>query len=134
MNSPNAQLTADSVQGRRLDLLAIGLSTLCLIHCLALPVLASALPFAAHFSENELVHKLLVLMAAPVSLIVVRTARSAGGSGLFVVAALAGLGLLFLGAFVSALSAYEELITVAGAILLASAHLWRWLRHRNHRE
>ena len=134
MSSSNAPLTADRVQGPRLDLFAIGLSTLCLIHCLAMPILASVLPFAAHFAESELVHKLLVLMAAPVSLWVVRTARSVDGSGLFVAAALTGLGLLFLGAFVGAGSAYEETITVAGAVLLASAHLWRWLRYRNHRE
>jgi len=134
MSSPNAQLTVDSARSPRLDLFAIGLSTLCLIHCLALPVLASALPFVAHFAENEWVHKLLVLMAAPVSLMVVRMARSTNGGSLFIAAALAGLALLFLGAFVSAVSAYEESITVAGAVLLASAHLWRWLRHRNHRE
>jgi len=131
MNSSNAQLTAESLRSPRLDLFAIGLSTLCLIHCLALPILASALPFLAHFAENELAHKLLVLMAAPVSLSVVWMARSIRGSGLFVAAALVGLGLLFLGAFVSAVSAYEEPITIAGAVLLACAHSWRWLRHRN---
>lgn len=131
MNSSNAQLAVEKARDPRLDIAAIGLSTLCLIHCLALPFLASALPFLAHFSENELAHKLLVLMAAPVSLLVVRTARSTQGSGLFIVAALTGLGLLFVGAFVEAVSAYEEPITVAGAILLASAHLWRWLRHRH---
>ena len=134
MSSHNAQATVEGARGPRLDLFAMGLSTLCLIHCLAIPLLASALPFMAHFAENELAHRLLVLAAAPVSLAVVWTARSVAGSGLFIAAALTGLALLFTGAFVGAVSAYEESITVVGAVLLGSAHLWRWLRLRKRRE
>ncbi|MEO0997215.1 MAG: MerC domain-containing protein [Pseudomonadota bacterium] len=134
MNSSNAPLNLQASANPSLDLYAAGLSTLCLIHCLALPLVATLLPLAANFAESELVHMALVLLAAPVSLWVVRKAWSTGGSGLFVGAALTGLGLLLLGAFVGAVAVYEEPLTVAGAVLLGSAHLWRWLQYRGRRE
>lgn len=134
MNSSDASLDLQGTGGASLDLYAAGLSTLCLVHCLALPILATLLPFAAYFAENELVHQVLVLLALPVSLWVVRKVWSSAGSGPFVAAALTGLGLLLLGAFVGPVSAYEVPITVVGAVLLGSAHLWRWLRYRSRRE
>ena len=134
MNSSDAPLNLHGAGGSPLDLYAAGLSTLCLIHCLALPLLVTLLPLAAHFAENELVHQVLVLLAAPASLWVIRKVWSTKGGGLFIGAALIGLGLLLLGAFVGAVAAYEEPITVAGAVLLGSAHLWRWLRYRGRRE
>ena len=131
MNSSDTRLELEGAGGSPLDLYAAALSTLCLIHCLALPLVATLLPLAAHFAENEAVHRMLVLLAAPVSLWVVWKAWSTKGHGVFIAAALIGLGLLFLGAFVEATEAYEEPITVAGAALLGCAHLWRWLRHRS---
>ena len=134
MSSPNASVDLQGSGGSPLDLYAAALSTLCLIHCLALPLAATLLPFAAYFAENELVHKILVLLAAPASLWVVRQAWSSAGGGLFVAAALIGLALLFFGAFVGPLEAYEEPLTIVGATLLGSAHLWRWLRLRRRQE
>ncbi len=134
MNSSNAPLDLQGAGRSSLDLYAAGLSTLCLIHCLALPLLATLLPLAAYFAENELVHRILVLLAAPATLWVVRTSWGHNGSSLFIGAALTGLGLLVLGAFVEPLEAYEQPITVAGAVLLGSAHLARWFRHRGRQE
>lgn len=114
----------------RLDLCAAGLSTLCLVHCLALPLLTSLLPLAAQSIESPLVHRILVALAVPVSLRVMWKALPVGGNGLFIGAASTGLGLLLLGAFVEALSAYEEPITVTGGVLLGCAHLWHWMRAR----
>ena len=112
----------------RLNLYAVGLSTLCLLHCVALPVLVAAMPVAAQAAESELVHQILVLVAVPVSLRVIWKTRPVKGNALFVGAALAGLGMLLLAAFVEAVSAYEERVTIAGAVLLGSAHIWHWLR------
>lgn len=130
MHSSNAPMTLKGVRSSQLDLFAAGLSALCLIHCVVVPVLAAVLPLAAYFAESELVHRVLVLLAAPMSLWAVRKAWPMAGSGVFVATALTGLALLFSGAFVDAAAAYEEPITVAGAVLLGSAHLWRWLRYR----
>ena len=112
----------------RLDLCAIGLSTLCVLHCVALPVLAALMPVAAQAAESELVHRLLEIAAVPVSLRVIWKTLAAAGNRLFVGAALVGLGLLLLAAFVEALSPFEEPLTIAGGVLLALAHLWNCVR------
>ena len=112
----------------RLDLYAVGLSTLCLLHCLALPVLVALMPMAAQAAESELVHRALVVAAVPVSLWVIWKTRPVNGNGLFVSTALVGLGLLLLAAFIETVAPYEESVTVAGGALLCSAHLWHWMR------
>ena len=114
----------------RLDLYAAGLSALCLLHCLALPLLVTIMPLAAQTAESELVHRLLVLATVPVSLRVVWKTSAVHRNRLFVGSVLAGLALLLLAAFSEAVSAYEEPITVVGGVLLCSAHLWHWARQR----
>ncbi|MDE0454328.1 MAG: MerC domain-containing protein [Gammaproteobacteria bacterium] len=112
----------------RMDLCAVGLSTLCVLHCVALPVLAALMPLAAQAAESELVHRLLVVAAVPVSLRVIWKTLPAAGNRLFVGGAVVGLGLLLLAAFVEAVSSYEEPITIAGGSLLGLAHLWNCVR------
>jgi len=111
------------------DLYAAGLSTLCLLHCLALPLLASLLPIAGQLSENEALHRGLVLLAAPATLWVVWRSLQAKGGRLFLLLGPTGLGLLTLAAFAPPFSAYERPMTVIGALVLAAAHLWRLARH-----
>lgn len=103
---------------------------MCLLHCLALPLLVAFLPLAAQAADSELVHRILVVAAAPVSLRVIWKTLPVDGNGLFIGTALSGLGLLVVGAFVEAVSAYEQPITVVGGLLLGSAHIWNWLRQR----
>ena len=112
----------------RLDLYAVGLSTLCVLHCIALPLFVSLMPVLALAAESELVHRLLVVAAVPVSLRVIWKTRPVHGNGLFVASALVGLVLLLLAAFLEAAALYEEPITVTGGALLGSAHLWHWVR------
>ena len=114
----------------RLDLYAAGLSALCLLHCLALPLLVTIMPLAAQTAESELVHRLLVLATVPVSLRVVWKTSAVHRNWLFIGSVSAGLALLLLAAFGEAVSAYEEPITVVGGVLLCSAHLWHWARQR----
>ena len=130
MNAFNGQMHPARARTARLDLCAAGLSTLCLFHCLALPLLVAVMPLAAQAADNEAVHRILVVVAVPVSLRVIWKTLPVGGNGLFIGAAMGGLGLLLVGAFVETLSAYEQPITVAGGLLLGSAHLWNWVRQR----
>ncbi|MEM8547455.1 MAG: MerC domain-containing protein [Pseudomonadota bacterium] len=109
----------------RLDTLAVAASTLCLVHCLVLPLLVPVLALIAPFAENELVHKALVLVAVPVSGWVIYTDAGRAGRRPFVATAVAGLALLICGAFIEPLEDYETPLTVAGSLLVASAHLWR---------
>ena len=114
----------------RLDLYAAGLSALCLLHCLALPLLVTFVPLVAQTAESELVHQLLVVATVPVSVRVICTTFAVHRNRLFIAVVSGGLGLLMLAAFVEAVSAYEEPITVVGGVLLCSAHLWHWARQR----
>ena len=108
------------------DAFAIGLSGLCLAHCLALPLLAGLLPLAGAWAEAEWIHWLFAAVAAPVSLwtLVRPTDRAAG----VVVLALAGLTLLFAGAAGFPAHDLETPLTVAGGLLLAAAHIINWRR------
>ena len=111
----------------QLDLYAAAMATLCLLHCLALPILLATLPLSLFVIDNHWFHQLIVVLAAPATLWIIYSARP---GRLFTVAAVCGLALLLIGAFVETLEIYEEPLTIAGSILLGSAHLTRWLRHR----
>ena len=108
-----------------IDAPAIAFSGLCFIHCLILPVLSAGLPSLGVLAEAEWLHKGFVFAALPFSLIALASKQtSLIAGGLIVI----GFSLLVAGAFVEALHDYETLLTVAGAIVLASGHVFRWVR------
>ena len=111
------------------DAVAVGLSGLCLAHCLALPLLAAMLPVLGLLAEAEWVHQALVVLAVPIALFAFAQAANGQIRALFGLVAGLGASLLVAGAFVEALHDYETLLTVLGAILLAGAHLYRWQSH-----
>ncbi|MDB5456633.1 MAG: hypothetical protein JWP92_2218 [Caulobacter sp.] len=115
-----------------LDLASIGLSSLCLIHCLALPALAAVLPLVAVWARAEWVHGLFVACAAPITGLALWRAHRAHPSppALLILAGL-GLAALLLGAVGWPRPAWETPVTVVGSLALATAHLWNWRRaHR----
>jgi len=116
-----------------MDVTAIGLSGLCLAHCLLLPFAVAALPIAGQVAGDHWVHQVLILIAAPLS---VWTLSRTGGWKKPLVAGLAigGLVLLAGAAFVPVLAAHETVISIAGAALVAAAHyLNSRLHQRKHR-
>ena len=115
-----------------IDASAITLSGLCLIHCLALPIVAVALPLAGMLAEAEWVHRAFVLLAVPISCLAMVRSIAAPGGVSFAILALVGLTLLLAAAFLEPLHEVETLVTVAGALLLATAHIWRWIKNRPH--
>jgi|AntAceMinimDraft_1070359.scaffolds.fasta_scaffold08492_2 hypothetical protein len=116
-----------------LDASAIGLSGLCLIHCLALPFLAAFLPVAGLWAEAEWVHKAFVVAALPISGFVILRAWRRRADKIFVGLAGMGLVLLSLGAFAEPLHDNETQLTITGALTLAGGHFWRWHRDSPHR-
>ncbi len=112
-----------------LDIASMSLSGLCVVHCLALPVLAVLLPFLSVFTNNEWVHPLLVVIAAPLSLLAVASSNAwrkwqvslpiAGGLILLAIAAFAPVGELA-----------DTMLSVTGALMIAAAHLMNYLGHR----
>lgn len=113
----------------KLDASAIGISGLCLVHCLALPLMSAFLPIAGALAEAEWIHAVLVLMALPITGFVIFKHLSSGGAATFPVLATIGLLLLLAAAFVEPLHDVEVLLTVLGAILLATAHIERWVSY-----
>lgn len=112
----------------RIDFAAITLSVLCLLHCLALPVLAATLPVLGAVGEAEWIHKLLVLFALPISGFAIY--QTSEGAGRQIFAGMVFVGALFLvcGAFVEALHDYEVVLSTCGACFIVLGHLYRWFR------
>lgn len=118
-----------------LDRTAITVSTLCVIHCLLLPVLATLLPLLGWLSEAEWLHRALVLMALPISILALLPPINHRGAVSLRLMALFGGVMLVLGAFVEALHDHETILTVGGAIMIAGAHWGRIIlrSHSHHR-
>ena len=114
---------------KALDVSAVGLSALCLVHCLALPALALLLPVLGFWAEAEWTHVAFVLIAAPVAVLsFVDLSTRRPRSWLMAAAAIGGLGLMIAGALEFPTPADERLLTVAGGALLAGAHIANWRR------
>ncbi|APO96056.1 MULTISPECIES: MerC family mercury resistance protein [Xanthomonas] len=107
-----------------LDTSAIALSSLCLLHCLALPLLAMTLPLLGAWSRAEWVHVVFAAAAVPLSSYALWSTHRRHALPI-AVWALAGCGLagLVLGASRVVGEHLETPITVAASLLLASAHL-----------
>jgi MerC mercury resistance protein len=115
---------------RSLDAAAIGLSAVCLVHCLVLPVAVAALPLLAVVADAEWVHFLVVALAAPVAVLALRRR----GTPIWMRAlALCGLAALVAGALEFPSHEAETPLTVVGALVLATVHASNLLRrHRAH--
>ena len=108
---------------------AVSLSGLCMLHCLALPLVISALPMTFHGLQSEIVHQVLVILAVPLAMSAAWAARGQRLSGFTIGLLLAGAVSLALGAFAEPLHDYETLLTVMGAGLLSAGHISRWYFH-----
>lgn len=117
-----------------LDGAAIGLSGLCLLHCLALPFFAGVLPVLMPFTDSHL-HAQILYFAVPLSIVAVGIGYARHHSLRVVIAAAAGLALLILGATVAHGSLgilADRLLTISGSLVLAAAHFWNGLLSRRH--
>ena len=118
---------------RHWDISAASLSTLCILHCLAVPLLVTVMPVLVVVSEAQWLHLMFVCMAVPISLWVIRTAWLRHESNLFVVVAILALSMM-VSAITFAPPALEDSLTVVGAGMLGMAHLWRWWQHQSPEE
>lgn len=115
------------------DASAVALSGLCLLHCLALPLLAALLPLFGAWSEAEWVHGVFVLIAAPLtSYALWRAHRHRPLPAALWLLAGSGLALLLAGASGGLGERAETPLTIAGSLALASAHLWNAARRHAH--
>lgn len=103
------------------DRAAVTLSILCIIHCLALPVAAIALPFLSVVAEAEWVHWVFAILAVLASGLVVLTSPGAREFR-FLFPAIGGAALIIFGLFAEGFGFDETAPTVIGGALLAFAH------------
>ncbi len=106
---------------------ALSASALCLIHCLALPVLLMAVPgMIGLFVESEAFHYVALALVLPTALaafwIGYRRHRVAGPALL----GAAGAGFLAIALAPSASEISETWLTVAGSLLLIAGHAMNW--------
>lgn len=104
-----------------LDIASMGLSALCVAHCLLLPFVIAALPMFSAFAQNDWVHAALVLMAVPTSVLAVQQSKAWLKTEV-TLPMTGGLFLLASAVFVPALHDYETGLSVFGALLVAAAH------------
>lgn len=113
-----AQLTIPS---GRLDRLAIGLSGLCLVHCLGTAVLLGLLASAGGFLGSEWIHEAGLSLAMVLGGLAL--GRGVVEHGFMMPSAIGGLGLgVMAGALTLPHDGTEALFTVAGVTILALGH------------
>jgi len=116
--------TSDSTG--HLDRAAIALSGLCVLHCLATPLLLMLLPFAGQLTADHFHLQILVLVVPASSIALALGYRRHQNAGL-VFAGFAGMLLLFVGATWAHNEigiVADRLITIAGSSILAIAHFY----------
>ena len=113
-----------------LDRTAVTLSALCLVHCLALPLVVAGLPFLAQYSEGHL-HAQILVVVLPLSSVALALGFRRHRSWRILLGGVAGMLLLVTGATI----AHEQLgvtadraFTIAGSIVLATAHFYNGYR------
>ncbi|MFQ3596233.1 MAG: MerC domain-containing protein [Sphingomonadaceae bacterium] len=117
------------------DALAAALSSLCLLHCLLLPLglgvapaIAALLPIDAH--GPEWLHWALLALAAPVSVWALWRGMALHGQDRPWQLAALGFALMAGGALAHETGLAEQLLTVLGGLIVAAAHLLNWQARR----
>ena len=110
-----------TLSGGRLDRIAIGLSGLCLVHCVATAILLGLLASAGGFLGSPLIHEVGLTFAIMIG--AVALGRGIFEHGFMLPSAIGGLGL---GVMAGALSlphdGREPVYTVVGVMVVALGH------------
>ncbi len=107
------------------DRLGILVSSLCLVHCVALPVLLACLPFIGlHFVPDESIHLALTYLAVPVGALALLPGLRRHGQSWVLLLGVAGVALMLGGHFFHEAPALEQAVTGGGGALLVLAHLY----------
>ena len=113
-----------------LDGAAVVLSALCLVHCLALPLIVIGVPFLAQFAEGHL-HLQMLVVVLPLSTLALGIGFRRHRNSRILAAGIVGMLLLIIGATV----AHNQLgliadraFTICGSLTLATAHYFNSIR------
>lgn len=112
---------------RWLDRAAISLSGLCLVHCLAFPLIILALPATGEFLPRQWwVHPVIFAGAVPLALLALIRGFLGHRDRRPLVLGGIGLGTLGLGLLSGEGSVAEIILTVLGGSVVAIAHVLNW--------
>lgn len=120
-----------------LDKAAVALSGLCLLHCLALPLLVVVLPFLGTVAAEQW-HGPMLLVVVPVSGVAFSLGFRRHRRRDIIATGMVGMGLMIAGGTVAhyllGLTA-DRVLTIAGSVVLAIAHYHnsRFARHQRAR-
>lgn len=123
-------MMSDSSPAPGLDRVAVVLSGLCLVHCLALPVAMAALPFMSGLADSHW-HLPMLGIALPISIVAIVIGYRRHGNRGIVAGAVLGIGLLAAGATVGHAvlgPLADRVLTVTGSLVLAAVHWMNGLR------
>ncbi len=115
------------LHGDTLDGLAVCASAVCMIHCLALPLLLAALPMlTAWLDPGESFHRIILAFAIPTSALALiggwRVHHALGP----VLSGVIGLALMTTGIVFAGRPSVETALSVTGSLMLAFAHVANW--------
>ena len=116
-----------------LDRTAIVLSSLCVVHCLVLPLLIVFTPFLGQFAEGHL-HAQMLLLVLPLSTGALALGFRNHRNGQIILAGVIGMLLLTVGGTVVHNQfgiVADRIFTISGAIILAMSH---WFNSRTARQ
>ena len=113
-----------------LDGAAVLLSALCLLHCLALPLVVAGLPMLAQFSDSHL-HLQILAIVVPLSIAALGLGYRRHRNVNILWAGFAGLLILFIGATLvhdNLGEMADRVVTITGSVVLAAAHYFNSTR------
>ena len=112
---------AHAAQNGAMDRVAIALSGLCLVHCLASAIFVAMLASAGGLILDPIVHEVGLMLA--IGLGVVALGRGIVDHGFMMPSAVGGLGLgVMAGSLMLDHSAYSTVYTIVGVSILALGH------------
>lgn len=113
-----------------LDGAAVVLSALCLVHCLALPLIIIGVPFLAQFAEGHL-HLQMLVVVLPLSTLALGIGYRRHRNSRILIAGIVGMLLLIIGATVAHAQLgliADRAFTICGSLTLATAHYFNSIR------
>jgi hypothetical protein len=112
---------ATAIHTGRLDRMAIGLSGVCVVHCVATAVLLALVSAAGGMLGSPLVHEVGLVLAMLMGMVAL--GRGLVEHGFMMPSAIGSLGLgVMAGALTLPHDGSEELFTVVGVVILALGH------------
>ena len=133
LHAPGTLMKQDTQKSRDwLDGAAVALSALCLVHCLALPLVVAGVPFLAQFAETHLHYQVLIVVI-PLSVVALGLGYRRHRDLRVVLGGVLGMALLVIGATVAhsqlGLTA-DRIFTISGSLVLAAAHFFNSYRKK----